>query len=201
MTHNTPCLSVTSKITLSIPEQCAARIMESKGCFGSCLHAWTRPPTIWQMISNIMISIICIYIHNYIYTFLITHTYMYIYIITYTYIYIICLCVYSRTSHLFCFFQWQIWQIQDFSDSAGALWGQYDEEFTTTANVVTAVWLSGEWTLSNFAKLSCQQSWCNRLTHCLGWDLGTGCMRWFRTDLSWHNSQAEGARGDNALNR
>lgn len=26
MTHNTPCLSVTSKITLSIPEQCAARM-------------------------------------------------------------------------------------------------------------------------------------------------------------------------------
>lgn len=69
---------------------------------------------------------------------------IYIYTFNYTHIYIICLCVYSRTSHLFCFFQWQIWQIQDFSDSAGALWGQYDEEFTTTANVVTAVWLSGE---------------------------------------------------------
>jgi len=26
-------------------------------------------------------------------------------------------------------------------------------------------------------------------------------MRWFRMDLSWRNSQAEGARGDNALNR
>ena len=86
---------------------------------------------------------IYIYIYIYIYyTHLITHIYNHTHI--FIYIYIICLCVYSRTSHVFCFFQWQIWQIQDFSDSAGALWGQYDEEFTTTANVVTAVWLSGE---------------------------------------------------------
>ena len=155
----------------------------------------------------------------------------YIYICTYRYthmyklhIYILYLCVcvsvcmYGCTSdewYVLPFSKMKIRQIHAnpgflwFTDSATALWGQYDEEFTTTANVVTAVWPSGEClchfelclTSPSLVVSSPDATFWHGLTHFWGWDLGTGCMRWFRMDLSWCNSQAEGARGDNAPNR